>query len=102
MVTILILTVYCAMHIIVYAAIFFKLFLGGFAVPKVVENGGFIVPESNAFGNTFRDYSADTARKEIVKALYRQSHINQTYDFVRCFNICNLFRNRSARRENRF
>nr|GMC96099.1 inositol oxygenase 2-like [Ipomoea batatas] len=50
-------------------------------VQKKVEDGGFIVPESNAFGNT--DYSADTERKETVRGLYRQSHINQTYDFVK-------------------
>ncbi|XP_031093783.1 inositol oxygenase 4-like isoform X2 [Ipomoea triloba] len=29
------------------------------------------------------DYSADTERKDIVKGLYRESHINQTYDFVK-------------------
>ncbi|CAH9065646.1 unnamed protein product [Cuscuta europaea] len=58
----------------------------GVVVPdelKKVESGGFVMPDSNAFGNTFRDYSADTARKEIVEGLYRQSHISQTYDFVK-------------------
>ncbi|XP_019151151.1 PREDICTED: probable inositol oxygenase [Ipomoea nil] len=52
-------------------------------VAKKVEDGGFIAPESNAFGNTFRDYSADTERKESVKEVYRQMHINQTYDYVK-------------------
>ncbi|XP_060210388.1 inositol oxygenase 4-like, partial [Lycium barbarum] len=61
-----------------------ELFLnGGFVVPKDVSNDVFVVPGNNAFGNSFRDYSAETERKKIVKELYRQSHINQTYDFVK-------------------
>ncbi|XP_016494567.1 inositol oxygenase 2-like [Nicotiana tabacum] len=56
---------------------------GGFVVPKNVSNDGFVVPGNNAFGNSFRDYNAETERKKIVEELYRQSHINQTYDFVK-------------------
>ncbi|KAJ8526344.1 hypothetical protein K7X08_028821 [Anisodus acutangulus] len=61
-----------------------ELFLdGGFVVPNNVSNDGFVVPCNNAFGNSFRDYSAETERKKIVNELYRQSHLNQTYDFVK-------------------
>ncbi|KAK4337715.1 hypothetical protein RND71_042202 [Anisodus tanguticus] len=61
-----------------------ELFLdGGFVVPNNVSNDGFVVPGNNAFGNSFRDYSAETERKKIVNELYRQSHLNQTYDFVK-------------------
>ncbi|KAF3649357.1 Inositol oxygenase 2 [Capsicum annuum] len=50
---------------------------------KGSSNGGFAVPGNNAFGNSFRDYNAETERQKIVTELYRQSHINQTYDFVK-------------------
>ncbi|XP_027101361.1 inositol oxygenase 1-like isoform X2 [Coffea arabica] len=55
----------------------------GVVVPKSAANDGFVVPGSNAFGNSFRDYHAETERKKIVEELYRLSHINQTYDFVK-------------------
>ncbi|KAH0745547.1 hypothetical protein KY285_007204 [Solanum tuberosum] len=50
---------------------------------KENSDGVFVVPGNNAFGNSFRDYSAETERQKIVRELYRQSHINQTYDFVK-------------------
>ncbi|KAM7463775.1 hypothetical protein LguiA_031896 [Lonicera macranthoides] len=46
-------------------------------------DGGFLVPENNSYGNSFRDYNAETERKKIVEEFYRLSHINQTYDFVK-------------------
>ncbi|CAN4126381.1 unnamed protein product [Withania somnifera] len=50
---------------------------------KARSDGGFVIPGDNAFGNSFRDYSALTERQKIVTELYRQSHINQTYGFVK-------------------
>uniref|UniRef100_M0ZPB2 inositol oxygenase n=2 Tax=Solanum tuberosum TaxID=4113 RepID=M0ZPB2_SOLTU len=50
---------------------------------KENSDGVFVVPGNNAFGNSFRDYSAETERQKIVRELYHQSHINQTYDFVK-------------------
>lgn len=44
---------------------------------------GFLVPEANAFGLTFRDYGAESKRKESVEEFYRNQHINQSYDFVK-------------------
>nr|GMC58870.1 inositol oxygenase 2-like [Ipomoea batatas] len=57
---------------------------GGFAVPETLSsnNGGFDAPEINAFGQSFRDYEAESERKESVEEFYRVQHINQTYDFV--------------------
>ncbi|KAJ8430903.1 hypothetical protein Cgig2_008406 [Carnegiea gigantea] len=56
----------------------------GFKMPKeLVSSDGFSKPEANAFGNTFRDYEAETERKKIVEEFYRQNHINQTVDFVK-------------------
>ncbi|KAF5190624.1 Inositol oxygenase [Thalictrum thalictroides] len=46
-------------------------------------DGGFTVPESNAFGQTFRDYNADSERKESVEEFYRKNHLYQSVDFVR-------------------
>ncbi|KAM7528125.1 hypothetical protein LguiB_031535 [Lonicera macranthoides] len=46
-------------------------------------DGGFEVPENNSYGNSFRDYNAETERRKIVEEFYRLSHINQTYDFVK-------------------
>ncbi|KAK6775379.1 hypothetical protein RDI58_026380 [Solanum bulbocastanum] len=65
--------------------IFLFLILLGLEVDSKMENsdGVFVVPGINAFGNSFRDYSAETERQKIVRELYRQSHINQTYDFVK-------------------
>uniref|UniRef100_A0A3Q7IQI7 Inositol oxygenase n=1 Tax=Solanum lycopersicum TaxID=4081 RepID=A0A3Q7IQI7_SOLLC len=50
---------------------------------KAISDGIFVVPGNNAFGNSFRDYNAEAERQKIVRELYRQSHINQTYDFVK-------------------
>ncbi|CBI36013.3 hypothetical protein AAG906_029438 [Vitis piasezkii] len=50
---------------------------------ELVLDGGFVVPESNAFGHTFRDYDAESDRKDGVENFYRINHINQTYDFVK-------------------
>ncbi|KAI3472622.1 hypothetical protein Pfo_031233 [Paulownia fortunei] len=44
-------------------------------------DGGFVVPDNNSYGHSFRDYGAESERKEMVEELYRLSHINQTYDF---------------------
>ncbi|WOK96982.1 putative inositol oxygenase [Canna indica] len=43
---------------------------------------GFLVPDANAFGNTFRDYNAETERRKTVGEFYKTNHIHQTYDFV--------------------
>ncbi|GAB4852695.1 Inositol oxygenase 2 [Ancistrocladus abbreviatus] len=59
---------------------------GGFKVtePKTtVSADGFNAPEMNSYGNSFRDYDAETERKKIVEEFYRQNHINQTVDFVK-------------------
>ncbi|XP_060668901.1 inositol oxygenase 1-like [Ziziphus jujuba] len=42
-------------------------------------DGGFIVPESNAFGISF----TKKERKSGVQDFYRKNHINQTYEFAR-------------------
>ncbi|KAJ8435968.1 hypothetical protein Cgig2_004225 [Carnegiea gigantea] len=58
----------------------------GFKMPEpkdLISTEGFAAPDTNAFGNTFRDYEAETERKKIVAEFYRQNHINQTVDFVR-------------------
>ncbi|TVU07873.1 hypothetical protein EJB05_41266 [Eragrostis curvula] len=49
---------------------------------ELVLDGGFVMPDANAFGNTFRDYDAESERKKTVEEFYRVNHINQTYDFV--------------------
>ncbi|KAK7849733.1 inositol oxygenase 1 [Quercus suber] len=51
------------------------------AIPKDASDE-FTVPESNAFGQSFRDYES-TVRLSIVENCYRLNHINQTYDFVK-------------------
>ena len=50
---------------------------------ELVLDGGFAVPDSNAFGQTFRNYEAESERKESVEEFYRINHINQTYEFVK-------------------
>ncbi|RZC50064.1 hypothetical protein C5167_018487 [Papaver somniferum] len=45
-------------------------------------DGGFEVPESNAFGHSFRDYEKESQRKESVEEFYKTNHINQTYEFA--------------------
>ncbi|XP_075649848.1 inositol oxygenase 1-like [Castanea sativa] len=51
------------------------------AIPKEASDE-FTVPESNAFGQSFRDYEG-SVRLSIVENCYRLHHINQTYDFVK-------------------
>ncbi|KAF8400906.1 hypothetical protein HHK36_014209 [Tetracentron sinense] len=46
-------------------------------------DGGFIVPDSNAFGHSFRDYEKESKRKAVVEEFYRNNHINQTYEFAK-------------------
>lgn len=58
----------------------------GFKMPQpkeLVSTEGFAAPEINSYGNTFRDYEAETERKKIVAEFYRMNHINQTVDFVK-------------------
>ncbi|GKV11834.1 hypothetical protein SLEP1_g23053 [Rubroshorea leprosula] len=55
---------------------------GGFSVRKSVSNDGFVTPEINSYGHTFRDYNVGE-RQKIVEEFYRTQHINQTYDFVK-------------------
>ncbi|KAL9343735.1 hypothetical protein Peur_064166 [Populus x canadensis] len=51
---------------------------------ELVSDGGFTMPDSNAFGQTFRDYeNAENERHQIVERTYRLQHINQTYDYVK-------------------
>jgi inositol oxygenase len=49
---------------------------------ELVLDGGFAVPDANAFGNTFRDYDAESERKKTVEEFYRVNHIRQTHEFV--------------------
>ncbi|KAF4398084.1 probable inositol oxygenase isoform X2 [Cannabis sativa] len=46
-------------------------------------NGGFVVPETNSFGETFRDYNAEGEKHARVENFYKINHKNQTYDFVK-------------------
>lgn len=56
---------------------------------RVEEDAGrelgevFVMPENNAFGNSFRDYDKETERNKSVEEFYRTNHINQTYEFVK-------------------
>uniref|UniRef100_A0A1D1Z757 Inositol oxygenase n=1 Tax=Anthurium amnicola TaxID=1678845 RepID=A0A1D1Z757_9ARAE len=50
---------------------------------ELVLDGGFVVPETNSFGQTFRDYAAESERKKSVEEFYRMNHIHQTYEFVK-------------------
>lgn len=58
---------------------------GGFVVPKTLssDDGVFEVPDINAFGQSFRDYNAESERQKTVEEFYRVQHINQTYDYVK-------------------
>ncbi|XP_044472308.1 inositol oxygenase 2-like [Mangifera indica] len=56
---------------------------GEFALPKTLTSEGFVAPEINSFGQTFRDYNAESERQKTVEEFYRLQHINQTYDFVK-------------------
>nr|XP_010924477.1 probable inositol oxygenase [Elaeis guineensis] len=46
-------------------------------------DGGFVVPDSNAFGHSFRDYEKEGERKATVEDFYRTNHINQTYELAK-------------------
>ncbi|KAF5176909.1 Inositol oxygenase [Thalictrum thalictroides] len=46
-------------------------------------DGGFTMPETNTFGQTFRDYNAESERRKSVEEFYRNQHINQTFDYVK-------------------
>ncbi|XP_058180888.1 inositol oxygenase 1-like isoform X1 [Rhododendron vialii] len=50
---------------------------------ELTLDGGFLVPETNSFGQNFRDYDAESVRQEGVENFYRVNHINQTFDFVK-------------------
>ncbi|XAR67662.1 Inositol oxygenase [Bertholletia excelsa] len=50
---------------------------------ELVLDGGFVVPDTNAFGQNFRDYDAESLRQEGVENFYRINHIYQTVDFVK-------------------
>ncbi|EHA8589436.1 Inositol oxygenase 1 [Cocos nucifera] len=53
-------------------------------VPReLVLDGGFMVPGTNSFGHTFRDYDVESERKKTVEEFYRKNHVHQTYDFVK-------------------
>ncbi|CAK9328267.1 unnamed protein product [Citrullus colocynthis] len=60
---------------------------GGFVVPNETTAAkgmeGFVAPEMNSFGHSFRDYEAESERQKGVEEFYRMNHINQTYEFVR-------------------
>ncbi|XP_006353509.1 inositol oxygenase 4-like [Solanum tuberosum] len=58
---------------------------GGFMVPKTLSSQDeiFEVPDINAFGQSFRDYNAQSERQKSVEEFYRVQHINQTYDYVK-------------------
>ncbi|XP_039051906.1 probable inositol oxygenase isoform X2 [Hibiscus syriacus] len=49
---------------------------------KLASNQEFAVPKNNAFGNSFRNYEAESERNSKVEEFYKNSHINQTYDYV--------------------
>ncbi|KAG2712981.1 hypothetical protein I3760_04G152400 [Carya illinoinensis] len=50
---------------------------------EMAAKNGFFAPEINSFGNSFRDYNAESARQSTVEEFYRLQHINQTYNFVK-------------------
>ncbi|KAE8700678.1 Inositol oxygenase 4 [Hibiscus syriacus] len=50
---------------------------------ELVLDGGFLVPQTNSFGHTFRDYDVESERQQGVENFYRINHISQTYDFVK-------------------
>ncbi|XP_038988032.1 inositol oxygenase 1-like [Phoenix dactylifera] len=50
---------------------------------ELVSNAGFHVPDNNAFAILFRDYEANSERKDAVEEFYWKQHINQTVEFVK-------------------
>ncbi|OIW16878.1 hypothetical protein TanjilG_00127 [Lupinus angustifolius] len=49
---------------------------------EMMLEGRFVMPQSNAFGHTFRNYDAESGRQEGVDNFYRRNHIYQSVDFV--------------------
>ncbi|XP_057443506.1 inositol oxygenase 2-like [Lotus japonicus] len=56
---------------------------GGFPLPKPFSSAGFIAPDINSYGKSFRDYYGESERQKSVEELYRLQHINQTYEFAK-------------------
>ncbi|CAD5187934.1 unnamed protein product [Musa acuminata subsp. malaccensis] len=50
---------------------------------ELLMDGGFMVPDANSFGHTFRDYNAESERQKTVEEFYRMNHIHQTCDFMK-------------------
>ncbi|XP_041999945.1 inositol oxygenase 1-like isoform X2 [Salvia splendens] len=50
---------------------------------ELILDHSLVVPHTNSYGHSFRDYEAKNERSEMVEELYRLSHINQTYDFAK-------------------
>nr|XP_023919421.1 inositol oxygenase 1-like isoform X2 [Quercus suber] len=50
---------------------------------ELVLDGGFVVPQINSFGHTFRDHDAEGERRQGVDNFYHTNHFHQTYDFVK-------------------
>lgn len=46
-------------------------------------DGGFVVPLTNSFGHTFRDYHVESERNYGVEEFYRINHISQSCEFVK-------------------
>ncbi|XXG57205.1 hypothetical protein AAC387_Pa03g4423 [Persea americana] len=49
---------------------------------ELILDGGFTVPEANAFGHTFRDYNGESERRKNVEEFYRMNHLYQSFEFV--------------------
>lgn len=50
---------------------------------ELMLDGGFVVPLTNSFGHTFRDYHVESERNYGVEEFYRINHINQSCEFVK-------------------
>ncbi|KAM6585225.1 hypothetical protein CsatB_012227 [Cannabis sativa] len=50
---------------------------------ELAWDGDFLVPQTNSFGHTFRDYEVEGERQPGVENFYRINHLNQTFDFVK-------------------
>ncbi|KAI5422760.1 inositol oxygenase 1 isoform X1 [Lathyrus oleraceus] len=50
---------------------------------ELVLDGGFVMPQANSFGHTFRNYAAESQRQGGVENFYRKNHIYQSFDFVK-------------------
>ncbi|KAL9329009.1 hypothetical protein ACSQ67_004012 [Phaseolus vulgaris] len=44
---------------------------------------GFMAPDINSYGHSFRDYDIESERQKGVEEFYRLQHINRTYDFAK-------------------